>query len=360
MDPGPTASNVAPFASTYTPGFPELIHRLGGSLAVTTYQAGKILLLSAPSPDRLVQLPRTLEKPMGMAVHSDGKRLAIACKQNVQTFANAPELAANYPKNPGTYDALFLPRATYHTGPMDWHDLAWTDDGLLGVNTLFSCIARIDDSHHFTPVWTPPTVSEWVGEDRCHLNGLAVRDGEVAYATAFNRGNSAKSWRSELLGHGVLWDVKSNSPLATELSMPHSPRWYNGNLYVLQSALGSIGRVDVHTGTYQEILRVGSFVRGLALVDHIAFVGISKARTQSSSFAHLNLPVADRCGLLAVDLRSGEIVGEMTWHSSVDELFEVHWLSAGRRINLLTAATEDHHFGVTVPGASYWAASPTS
>ena len=127
---------------------------------------------------------------MGMAVHPDGKRLAIACKQNVQTFANAPELAANYPKNPGTYDALFLPRATYHTGPMDWHDLAWTDDGLLGVNTLFSCIARIDDSHHFTPVWTPPTVSEWVGEDRCHLNGLAVRDGEVAYATAFNRGNS--------------------------------------------------------------------------------------------------------------------------------------------------------------------------
>ena len=354
----PPVSAVPPaFTSSYTPGFPELIHRLGGTLGVTTYQAGKLILLSAPQPDRLVQLPRSLEKPMGMAVHPDGRRLAVACRNSIQTFANAPELAANYPKNPQTYDALFLPRATFHTGPMDWHDLAWTDAGLFGVNTLFSCLARIDDQHHFTPVWTPPCVTELAGEDRCHLNGLAVRDGELAYATAFNKGNTAKSWRTELLGAGVVWDVASSEVASGGLSMPHSPRWHNHQLWVLQSATGQLGTVDVATGAFHECIRLDRFVRGLTLVDRYAFVGYSKARTQSSSFAHLELKTVDRCGIVAVDLQTQQVVGEMQWENSVDELFEVHWLTAGKRVNLLTAASEEHHFGVTTPEATFWAAA---
>jgi uncharacterized protein (TIGR03032 family) len=213
---------------------------------------------------------------------------------------------------------------------MDWHDLAWTDAGLFGVNTLFSCLARIDDQHHFTPVWTPPCITELAGEDRCHLNGLAVRDGELAYATAFNRGNTAKSWRTELLGAGVVWDVASSEVASSGLSMPHSPRWHNHQLWVLQSATGQLGTVDLATGAFHECIRLDRFVRGLTLVDRYAFVGYSKARTQ---------------------------VGEMQWENSVDELFEVHWLTAGKRVNLLTAASEEHHFGVTTPEATFWAAS---
>jgi uncharacterized protein (TIGR03032 family) len=240
---------------------------------------------------------------------------------------------------------------------MDWHDLAWTDAGLFGVNTLFSCLARIDDQHHFTPVWTPPCITELAGEDRCHLNGLAVRDGELAYATAFNKGNTAKSWRTELLGAGVVWDVASSEVASGGLSMPHSPRWHNHQLWVLQSATGQLGTVDVATGAFHECIRLDRFVRGLTLVDRYAFVGYSKARTQSSSFAHLELKTVDRCGIVAVDLQTQQVVGEMQWENSVDELFEVHWLTAGKRVNLLTAASEEHHFGVTTPEATFWAAS---
>lgn len=330
---------------------------MGGTLAVTTYQAGKLLLLRADAPDRLIQLPRTLEKPMGMAVHPDGKRLAIACRKDVQTFANAPELAGNYPKNPGVYDALFLPRATYHTGPMDWHDLAWTDAGLFGVNTLFSCIAQITDEHHFTPVWTPPGNTPLSGEDRCHLNGLATRDGALAFATSFNRGTAAKSWRGRWKNQGLVWDLESGESCATDLSMPHSPRWHRGKLYVLQSATGSFGTVEPQTGQYQEIQNFGSFVRGLTLVEGVAFIGLSKVRSDSSSFADLNLANPHRCGVVAVDLETGSILGSLEWQNSVDELFEVHWLSAGRRINVLTATSEEHHFGVATPEASFWASN---
>ena len=50
-------------------------------------------------------------------------------------------------------------------------------------NTLFSCLAAASPTHTFRPLWRPPFVSRLAPEDRCHLNGLALRDGEPRYVT---------------------------------------------------------------------------------------------------------------------------------------------------------------------------------
>jgi len=63
-----------------------------------------------------------------------------------------------------------------------------------------------------------------VPEDRCHLNGLAVVDGQPKYVTALGTTDTPGGWRERKADGGVLLDVESGETLIDNLSMPHSPR----------------------------------------------------------------------------------------------------------------------------------------
>src|SRR5262245_57489138 len=69
----PTAA-PAPLRSVHTSNFPELLRRLGISVLVSTYQAGRLVLLR-PDGDVLNTHFRSFAKPMGLAVAGD--RLAV-------------------------------------------------------------------------------------------------------------------------------------------------------------------------------------------------------------------------------------------------------------------------------------------
>ncbi len=143
----------------------------GGSLVVSTYQAGKVAMIGWDGRQPTL-LMRQFDKPLGIAVQ--GSRLALATRQAITVFGNTPLLAHDYLENePGRYDALYLPRITYHTGDLHTHDIAFHAGELLLVNTRFSCLARPDAEYNFTPLWKPWFVSDLVPEDRCHLNGVA-------------------------------------------------------------------------------------------------------------------------------------------------------------------------------------------
>ena len=160
----------APFSCNYSPNVPELLTQLNCTIAISTYQAGKVVFISPNGPDELVQLPRNFTKAMGMAVSGD--RLGVATKEEIVVLANSKGLAATYPTQPGVYDGLFVPRATYFSGEIDVHDMAWGNDGLYAVNTRFSCLALVDDAFSFTPIWQPDFITDLTPNDRCHLNGL--------------------------------------------------------------------------------------------------------------------------------------------------------------------------------------------
>jgi hypothetical protein len=49
-----------PLSCAFTPALAELIAQLGCSLALSTYQAGKVLLLRSDG-ERLTQLPRSFD-----------------------------------------------------------------------------------------------------------------------------------------------------------------------------------------------------------------------------------------------------------------------------------------------------------
>ena len=344
-----------PFTCTHSPNLPELLQKLNITLALSTYQAGKVIFISATNNESLIQLPRNFNKAMGMAV-KDGK-MAIALKDEILVLANSPELAETYPPKPNTYDAIFLPRATYYTGQVDIHDLEWVGDDLLAVNTRFSCLAKIDTDFSFKPVWKPYFISGLSPDDRCHLNGLCSKDGKPAYVTALGKTDVPEGWRPGKANGGIIMDVTKNEIIIDELAMPHSPRIYNGELYCLLSAKGQLIKVDPQKGSYELMQQFEGYVRGMAKAGDYLFIGLSKLRKKSSSFG--DLPIADKsitCGIEVIHFPTMSKVARLKYESSVEELYDVKIMHGMRRPNVLNTLKDDHRKALVIPGGiTYWA-----
>lgn len=358
MDMEPSGlKELSPFSCSYTPNVPELLMKLNCSLAISTYQAGKVIFLSPKNEEHLVQLPRTFNKPMGMAFHPDSGKLALACRDEIIVFADSPELAKSYPKKQDTYDTLYMPRATYHVGPLDIHDLSWGENGLYAVNTLFSCLISIDDNYNFIPYWTPPFITDLKSDDKCHLNGMVMLNGKPKYATAFNQGDGFQSWREGVTTDGVLMDIETNNIIAANLAMPHSPRMIEGGLYVLLSATGEIIKVDPDSGLCKTVTRIDGFVRGMAYYKDFLFIGLSRLRQNSSTFAKLKIAEkSNYAGIAIVHLPTGSFAGEIKYHSSVDEIYDVQILPDKIRPNIFNTIQPEYKTGLSIPGSTFWAA----
>ena len=347
---------LAPFSCKFTTQIPQLLQQLNCSIAISTYQAGKVVFISAKNEKSLIQIPRNFEKAMGIAEDTQNDKIAIACKDEVIVFRNSNDLAKFYPKSPNKYDSLYLPRATFHTGAIDIHDLNFGDDGeLYAVSTLFSSIVKIDDNFNFIPFWTPPFIDKITSEDRCHLNGMAMKNGKPKYATAFNNGNTSQSWRDKITETGIIIDVEKNTIIAEGLAMPHTPRIFNDELYVLLSATGELVKVNTEDGTYDVIIKIEGFVRGMSLYKDYLFIGISKLRKKSSTFGKLPFArKANEAGIVVVHLPTKIIVGKLTYLNSLDEIYDIHILANKLRPNILNTLTEDHKKGLMIPETTFW------
>src|SRR5947208_2667568 len=255
----PSVSSAAPaaveFRYTQTDGFPALLQELGASLVVTTYQANKLLVARAARAG-LSLLVRTFDRPMGLAV--DGGRLAIGTRKEVWFLRNAPDLAARV-EPAGQHDACYLPRSCHVTGDIGVHELAWAGEELWAVNTRFSCLCTLHPDYSFVPRWRPPFITALAGEDRCHLNGLAMEADAPRYATALGETDTAGGWRANKPQGGCLLDVLTGEVVARGLSMPHSPRWHDGRLWLLESGTGRLVLVDAATAQRQTVATLPGF-----------------------------------------------------------------------------------------------------
>jgi uncharacterized protein (TIGR03032 family) len=264
---------------------------------------------------------------MGLALADGGSRLAIGTTLQVWEFRDVPSVVRRL-EPAGRHDACFLPRSSHVTGNVLIHEMAYGAEGQLWfANTRFSCLATVDPEASFTPRWRPPFVTELEPSDRCHLNGLGMVDGKPKYVTALGETDEMAGWRANKAKGGLLMDFDSGAILCRGLSMPHSPRWYGGRLWVCESGSGTLGTVDVNTGRYEAVAAVPGFTRGLDFAGNLAFVGLSQVR-ESAIFS--GIPITERlapeertCGVCVVDLRRGEIVALLKFTSGVQEVFAV-------------------------------------
>jgi len=346
---------LTPFTARYSSQIPELLNKLNCSIALSTYQAGKVVLIS-PHPDneKLITLPRSFRKPMGMSLQGD--KMVMSTKDEVLVFQNSRELASFYPNKQNTYDSLWLPRVTYYTGLVDMHDIGFGSDGIYGVNTSFSCICKIDGEYNFTPVWKPPFIKEIVPGDLCHLNGMVILNGKPKYVTALGTSTTPRGWKENIIDGGALIDVENNEIILDQLSMPHSPKMYNGELYLLTSASGDFIKVNLETKTYTTLKKFDGFCRGLSFCGDFAFIGFSKLRKNSSTFAKLSFSEkANFSGIKIIHMPTNAEVGEIVYETSVDEIYEVMVLENMVRPNILNTQDEIHKLSLATPKTTYWA-----
>ncbi len=345
--------DLPPFACTFSPSMPALLWQLGVSIAISTYQAGKVIFMSATSPERMIQVARDFPSAMGLA--QNGRRMAVATINDVVVLANSPELAPTFPPKPNTYDALFLPRASYYTGQMNVHDMAWGTRGLWVVNTRMSCLCLVDDEFNFRPMWMPPFVTELDPNDRCHFNGMAL-DGEPRYATAFCPGNRKGAWRDyDTTKVGLLMEVPSGRVILDGLCRPHSPRLHRGQLYVCNSGAGEVLKVDPAAGTFEVIARVPGWARGVAFHGDYMFIGLSKMR-EARGDGPRDLPVlkeATHSGVVVLDLRTNRLVAELKYLSSVEQIYDLLVVPA-RRPNILNEANQERRLALATPNDTFW------
>ncbi len=351
------ASESQPLSSQHTASFAGLLEHFGISIAVTTYQAGKLVLLRSHEGTVNTHF-RSFNKPMGLALAAD--RLAIGTALEIWEFHNAPGVARRQPTTttegqeanlPVSCSSMFLPRGSATTGNIQIHEMLWvdrqqadrtqsssapSDAELWFINTRFSCLCTRNLNYSFVPQWRPPFVSEIAPEDRCHLNGFCLAPSKIRgvpktnaptfLVTALGETDTPQGWRANKSGGGILMETASNEVLLRGLSMPHSPRIYADDVWVLESGNGSIGRVDVQAGRYEEVATLPGFTRGIDFIDRYAFIGLSQVR-ESAIFSGIKIaerPVSERvCGIWVIDIVTGQTVAWLKFDEGVQEIFAI-------------------------------------
>ena len=330
----------SPLRSVHTTNLPAILEHLASSLLVTTYQAGKLVVLRSDGGVLNTHF-RAFNKPMGMAVGRG--RLALGTAVDVWEFRNVPAVTAKL-EPAGKHDACFLPRSAHVTGDVQIHEMAYIGDEVLFINTRFSCLAKHDPDHSFAPTWRPKFISALTPDDRCHLNGLCVVDGRPRWVTALGETDTSGGWRENKKSGGILIDVESNEVVAGGLSMPHSPRWHAGRLWLLESGTGSLGHIDLDTGRYEPIVHLDGFTRGLEMVGNLAFIGLSQVR-ETAIFSGIQiterLQETERtCGVWVVDIERGQVVAFLKFEDAVQEVFAVALLPGMRFPDLINDNAE--------------------
>jgi len=295
---------------------------LNACVLVSTYQAGKLVILR-PDGNSINTHFRTFNRPMGMA--ADRQRLMLGAMMEIAEFRNMPDVAKRL-HDPPVHDAVYMARRGHITGHIDIHEMAWDADGAIWfINTLFSCLCTLDSKSSFVPRWRPKFVSHYAPEDRCHLNGLAMRNGIARYVTALGETNTHEGWRVNKRNGGLIIDVTTNRVITRGLSMPHSPRWYDNKLWVLESGRGALCTVDVKTGERTDVARVPGFCRGLDFVGPVAFIGLSQLR---GTTPFTDIPITDDnsdrlSGVWVVHLATGKTIAFLKFTGGVQEIFAV-------------------------------------
>lgn len=316
--------SAPPYVVQASPGFAAWLHAQNAALAITTYQIGKLFLIGAPAADRLSVTERTFQRCLGVA--ASGTSLYLASLNSILRFENVVPRGQQLEG----HDSVYVPQVAWFTGDLFAHDVGILPSGRpIFVNTLFSCLATVDEEASFRPIWRPRFITALRPEDRCHLNGMAMQDGCPRFVSVAGRTDQPGEWRKARTGGGCIIDVTSSEIVADGLTMPHSPRLHDGRLFICNAGTGELGEIDLGLGRFTPIAFCPGFARGIAFVGGHVLVGLSLPR-QHRDFS--GLPLDDRlkqegrqarCMIQVIDLASGATAHWLALGGVVRELYDI-------------------------------------
>ena len=317
----------------YSEGMTDWLAAHDCSLAVSTYQAMRLMLIGRKLDGTLRVHERLVNSCKGL--YSNGQTLWVSTTHSLWRFENS--LRDGKISTTGV-DRLYQPRESRVTGKIDIHEIAMGDPAQFGadagpapifISSAFNCLATISNTASFQALWRPPFITSTKGGDRCHLNGIAMDGSRAAYVSMTSGSNDLSGWREDRQAGGMIMDVEANEPVATGLSMPHSPRLYDGKLWVLNSGHGELCTVDVASGKTTTVAATHGFARGLGFIGRSAIVGLSLPR-RNEIFEGLALDAKFTdtekqpiCGLQIIDIDTGETQHWLRFNHTIEELFDI-------------------------------------
>jgi uncharacterized protein (TIGR03032 family) len=185
-----------------------------------------------------------------------------------------------------------------------------------------------------TRVWWPHCIESGGGPhfDRNYIQLNSIAAGADLDSSYFSASSEEISRRRP--GHrnypvdrrGVIFSGRTREPVARGLTRPHSARLADGRVWVANSGYGELGVVQ--DGEFVPSLRLPGWARGLCVVGRTAFVGTSRVIPRFRSYAPGLDVAASQCGVHAVDIDSGNILGSAVWPYG-NQVFAVDWLPVG-------------------------------
>ncbi|KDM92849.1 TIGR03032 family protein [Photobacterium galatheae] len=318
--------------------FPLLLKAMNSSMLVSAHNLDCLFVISSDGDDLRVEHVR-LQQLLGIALSDDQQRLSLAAYHQIWDYRRITEQSgdASSANAFSGHDSLYFPCGSITTGHLNTHDLAWGKEGLFLVNTRFNCVARAVYGKSFEFVWKPPFISELVAEDRCHLNGLAMKDGVPAYVSYFSGTDQHYGWREGSSFQGAVMRIGDNQIVADGLSLPHSPRIHNGYLYFCESGTGRLWRCKENSlpasrSDLELVAELNGFTRGLRLVGDMAFIGLSVVRPAKDGLKrHVDMPLLHMqtslaSGVIVIDLRDGSEIARLTFSGALNQIYDVELL----------------------------------
>jgi uncharacterized protein (TIGR03032 family) len=315
----------------------ETLAAAGITLLVSREYEHLLMALRADATGPAVSYMR-MPHPSGIVADRDGMTVHVASTRNPnQTYDLRPVTGLMDRLDralPSLDERPLVPvRSRFLPGSLYLHDLALIG-GRLHANAVGqNAVIRLHDDGAYERAWWPRCIERdgapVFGQNHIQLNSIAAGpDLEGSYFSA-----STDSLSARRPGHrnfpvdrrGVIFSGATREPIARGLTRPHSARLHDGRVWVANSGYGELSLV--RDGRAEPIIRLPGWTRGLCIVGGVAFVGTSRVIPRFRQYAPGLDVEQSRCGLHAVDLASGTILGSLFWPSG-NQIFAIDWLPA--------------------------------
>ena len=290
--------------------------------------------------------------PSGLAFDPAIAVLYVASTRNPNIIFSLEPITALLPLHwrRKSYDLeVFRPLAprasTVFPGSLYLHDLALVGGVLHGTAAGRNTLVSLADSSCVADVWWPQCVTRngapMAGRNYIQLNSIAA--GATPAQSYFTASSAHPSNRRP--GHrnfavdrrGVLFDGFTREPMTAGLTRPHSARFARSLILIANSGYGELVAVEAGKPGYSVICRLPGWTRGLAIVDDTALVATSRILPGYEQYAPGITPSKAVCGLHAVNIRSGVLVGSLVWPMG-DQIFGVESIPRAQTHGFLSCA----------------------
>jgi uncharacterized protein (TIGR03032 family) len=293
--------------------FWDVLRETASTLVVTREYEHLVVALSAAADPIVTWL--SLPHPSGLAVDARTRAVHIACTRNPNEIVT---LTSAHISAGSTTRVLLPARIQIFPGRLYLHDLAVMDGTLYGNAAGINAVVELADARA-TPVWWPKAV-EQRGRPRTERNYIqlnSIAPGKDLASSFFTASSSVPSARRPghlnypVDGRGVVFSGATRTVVAGGLTRPHSARLHRGRLWIANSGYGELGWID--GDRFQPLVKPGGWTRGLAFSHDVAFVGTSRVLPRFSRYAPGVDPDRAHCGVHAISLRDGSLLGSLVW-----------------------------------------------